>query len=141
MTDYVVDASVAVKWLVAEDGSVRALDFLQHAGRLIAPELVVVEVATALSRRERVGEIPPGQAQIDLETLPSYFDALLPAWPDARKALEISLVLKHPFSDCLYLALAMRLGHRFITADNVFAAKVTGTPYGDVWLLDDNWLV
>ncbi len=141
MMDYVVDASVAVKWFVAEEDSKRAVDFLQHAGRLIAPELVVIEVATALSRRERVGEIPPGQAQADLETLPNYFDALLPAWPDARKALEISLNLTHPFSDCLYLALAMRLGHRFITADKDFATKVMGTPYNEVWLLDDNWLL
>ncbi len=51
MTDSVVDASVVVKWFVAEAGSQRALQLLSESNRLIAPDLVIVEVATALSRR------------------------------------------------------------------------------------------
>ncbi len=57
----VVDASVAVKWLVAEDGS-DAADRLLTDDDLHAPRLMASEVANALWRKARLGEIERGQA-------------------------------------------------------------------------------
>ena len=48
MKDCVVDASVAVQWLVDEEYSTQALQMLHGEVRLIAPDLIFAEVASAL---------------------------------------------------------------------------------------------
>ena len=58
----VVDASVAVKWLVAEDGSEAAESLIDQRFELYAPRLLASEVSNALWRKARLGEIAPGAA-------------------------------------------------------------------------------
>jgi len=50
----VVDAGVVVKWYIPESGSDRAAALLETDRRLIAPDLLLAEVANVLwkSRRE-----------------------------------------------------------------------------------------
>ena len=79
MSEVVVDASVAVKWFVAEAGSDRALGLLSDGVTRIAPEFVIAEVDTALSRRERQGEKPSGQALVDIRNLRLYFSEFVPS--------------------------------------------------------------
>lgn len=55
----VVDASVAVKWLVAEEGSDAADRLLTDGDDLYAPRLMASEVAKTLWRKARLGEIEP----------------------------------------------------------------------------------
>lgn len=54
---YVLDASVAFKWLVTEADSVKALrlrdDFRNGIHELLAPDVLPIEVAHALTRAER----------------------------------------------------------------------------------------
>ena len=57
MTGYVVDASVAVKWLVTEKFSDEAARLLKDGSTLVAPELVFAEAANALWALRRRGEI------------------------------------------------------------------------------------
>jgi predicted nucleic acid-binding protein len=45
----VIDASIAVKWVIDEDGTPEALALRQRA-KLIPPELLVAECANILSR-------------------------------------------------------------------------------------------
>ncbi len=49
MTDLVIDASVAVKWVIDEHGTPEALSLLRH--RLFAPDLLVAECAKVLWKR------------------------------------------------------------------------------------------
>ena len=60
----VVDASVAVKWLVAEEDSSAADRLLAGGDDLHAPRLMASEVANALWRKARMGEIERGRAGI-----------------------------------------------------------------------------
>jgi predicted nucleic acid-binding protein len=48
MSGYVVDASIAVKWLVTENFSEQAVRLLDEELTLIAPELLFAEVGNAL---------------------------------------------------------------------------------------------
>jgi predicted nucleic acid-binding protein len=48
MSGYVVDASVAVKWLVTENFSEQAVRLLDEELTLIAPELLFAEAGNAL---------------------------------------------------------------------------------------------
>ena len=69
----VVDASLAVKWLVEEEGSGTAAalaQFWRNEGtKLVAPPLMAIEVANALHRRVVRGEISVADAARLLENL------------------------------------------------------------------------
>ena len=61
MTGYVVDASVAVKWLVAEHLSEESATLLDSDVTLLAPDLLFAEATSALAAKHRHGEMDPEQ--------------------------------------------------------------------------------
>ncbi|HEY8260121.1 MAG TPA: type II toxin-antitoxin system VapC family toxin [Methylosinus sp.] len=128
---FVVDASVAVKWLVAEPGHEHATSLLLKAPTLLAPDLIEVEVANVLWKKTRRGEIDRTQASQALDALPRFFDALEPSSRFVARALEIALDLDHAIYDCVYLAAAERSGVRLATADARLARKCSGTAYAE----------
>ena len=52
MNTLVIDASIAVKWVIEEDGTPEALALRQNA-KLIAPELLVAECANILWKKSK----------------------------------------------------------------------------------------
>ena len=60
----VVDASVAVKWLIAEENSDAAHRLAASGDDLHAPRLMASEIANALWRKARMGEIERGRAGV-----------------------------------------------------------------------------
>ena len=52
----------------------------------------------------------------------------------ARYAVRLALSLDRPVYDCVYLALAHRLGARMVTADQRFANALSSTEHGDTVL-------
>ncbi|MGA9626823.1 MAG: type II toxin-antitoxin system VapC family toxin [Bryobacteraceae bacterium] len=123
----VVDASVAVKWLLPEPGDAAAQELLASEERLVAPSLIRTEVAAALARRARFREIEPRDAEtamgLWLQTLRDGVIGLVAEEADLVTALELAMELSRPFDDCLYLALAERLGAPLVTADKKFVVK------------------
>ena len=116
----VIDASVAVKWVLPEPATDAALA-LQH-DQLIAPELWLAEAANALWRHVRIGELTPDQALTRLRELKKAPVASLPIEPHVERALALAIELGHPIYDCLYLALALAQDAHVITDDRRFAA-------------------
>lgn len=120
----VVDASIAVKWFVAEIGHEAALVVLGSEEPIIAPDLVVAETMHALRKKLRAGDVTEEQyLRAGLE-LPSYFDQIVPSASVAEEAARLSIQLEHGFYDCVYLALSLTSGSSLVTADEVFEAKV-----------------
>lgn len=76
----VVDASVAVKWFIPTADSDQAIALLRSGQKLIAPELIRVEVAAALTRLCRTGQIPAAVIQ-----------PLLDDWREALHQRAVSL--------------------------------------------------
>lgn len=113
----VVDASVAIKWLVPEEGSIAARR-LEHSFDLIAPDLIYAECANIVWKMVRRGDIEPGRAGAAVEALTQLGVQIFPMDVLARTATEISVRLDHPAYDCFYLALAIAEGCRLITADD-----------------------
>jgi predicted nucleic acid-binding protein len=128
----VVDASVAVKWLLPEKDSSAALRLIQSGLDLYAPELIRTEVAAALSRKVRNGEALPAEGELAvslwLRSLEKGVLALVPEDQYLDAAWRMSVELNHPLQDCLYLALAGRLDLPLATADRKFAARAAGRP-------------
>jgi predicted nucleic acid-binding protein len=120
----VLDASVAVKGYLEEAGAEAATELLAGPGQLLAPELIRVDVAGALCRRVRRGELEPGEAedrcQHWLGELNKGLFMLMPDRDLLPEAVALSTKLKHPVQDCLYLAAAIRAFAPLVTADRAF---------------------
>jgi len=123
----VVDASVAVKWFIHEPDRPAARRLLEPDSRLIAPELLVAEVASAMWKRVMAGEGDARQAPLTAASLPRFFARLLPLAPLAARALEIAAALRHPVYDCFYLALAESEDTMLVTADRRLIGRLAGS--------------
>ncbi len=116
----VIDASVALKWVLDEPGGAEAEALLDEA--LIAPGLWLIEAANALWKRAGRGEISLDEAAERLQALLNAPVATPRAEDDLASALSLASQLAHPVYDCLYLALAIREDTQVVTADTRFFA-------------------
>jgi predicted nucleic acid-binding protein len=134
----VLDANVAVKAYLEETGSEAATELLAGPTKLLAPELIRTEVARALCRRVRMGELEAGEAEDRcLHWLGELDKGLFRLTPDREllpEAIALSTKLRHPLQDCLYLAVAIRCNAPLLTADRPFRDRVR-TFYKKVSLL------
>jgi predicted nucleic acid-binding protein len=123
----IVDACVAVKWILPEQGSEAAMDLLRGNDVIAAPDLIRSEVAGAMTRRFRRGELSAEDAKASIrlwiEMLKEGIVQMASNLDDLQEAGNLALQLKHPIQDCLYLAVARRTSSRLITADKEFASK------------------
>lgn len=121
----VLDASVAVRWLVTENGSADAAALLARPTRWIAPRLMLTEVAGALHRKVSAGKLREVLASEALEELLGAVGAgEIRLAPDERvlvAAFTLATVLQHRVPDCMYLALAEHEGAGLATADHALA--------------------
>ncbi|EKV31697.1 hypothetical protein C882_3447 [Caenispirillum salinarum AK4] len=126
MTLIVVDASVAVKWVVTEEPveETAAARLLTRRARLAAPRLLDAELGNILWRKRRKGELTADEAEeaaIVLENAPLERGAEAGLW---LRALALAAEMDHPVYDCVYVALAERLQAAFVvTADRRFAQR------------------
>ena len=89
MNTLVIDASIAVKWVVEEEGTPEALALRQKA-KLIAPELLVAECANVLWKKVQIGELLKAEAILAARLLQGAEIELLPTRPlfEAASAIE-----------------------------------------------------
>ena len=128
----VVDASVAVKWLIAEDDSVAARKLAADGEELHAPRLMASEIANAVWRRARLGEIGRSEASAMIASVPGMPVRWNADETVCADAVRLALALDRPVYDCVYLALAYRLEARLVTADRRFANALAPTEHGYV---------
>jgi predicted nucleic acid-binding protein len=119
----VIDAGIAVKWVVEEQGTPEALAVRQRA-KLIAPELLVAECANILWKKVQRGELLKEEALLAARLLQGAEIELLPTRSSLEAATRLAIELGHPAYDCLYLALAIEHDCRFVTADERFLRKL-----------------
>lgn len=123
MKPFVVDASIAVKWVVEEAGTLEALS-LRRRARLIAPELLIAECANILWKKVRKDELSKDEALLAAGLLQHAEMELLPTRPLLSVATSIAIELDHPADDCVYIALAAARDCCFVTADERFIRKL-----------------
>lgn len=117
MAGLVIDASVAVKWFIDEDRAAAALKLRRSREELIAPDIVVFEVFSAVwaavrkkrISREKLDEVAP--------LIPAVFSALIPATELYQTACRLASRYDHPIYDTLFLTLAQRESCALVTAD------------------------
>jgi predicted nucleic acid-binding protein len=118
---YVLDSSVAVKWLLAEVDSDKALrlrdDYRNGVHELLAPDVLPVECTHSLTRAERQGRITPTEGAKHFTDLMRTLPILHPHLVLLPRAYAISSSARIGVYDCLYVALAEREGCQLVTAD------------------------
>jgi predicted nucleic acid-binding protein len=130
----VVDASVALRWFVDAPGTDAALQLLEGEEALIAPDLIVVEVANAAWKLARAGEISEEHGARVAGAVASSFSELVPSGRLIVRAYALAGALEHPVYDCVYLALAEREEARLVTADQRLLGRLGNTSLGHLAL-------
>jgi predicted nucleic acid-binding protein len=121
MNRFVLDASVALKWVLPEIDSPKALqiqaDYSKQIVELLAPDLFPIEVAHALAKAERRNIIASPLGSQYLTDILQSCPQLEPSMALLPRAFEIATNARIGVYDCLYVCLAERENIPLITAD------------------------
>jgi len=139
VTDLVIDASVAVKWFVSEEASDKADEVSASDATLLAPRLIMPEVANALARKAMQQLITPLEAAEYVRTLPRFLAGLLDVDELIEPALQHACNYRHPIYDFVYLEAARRRDTKMLTADQKFIEKIKGTDLAQFVISLSEW--
>jgi predicted nucleic acid-binding protein len=125
----IIDASVALKWVLNEEGTSEARALLSaDAEPMASPGLLWVEVANVLWVKTRRGQLDKGTASAALAAIHATPIRSIPTRDLIADALGIALDLQQTAYDCLYLAAALAERCVLVSADQAFVAAAQGDP-------------
>ncbi|PKQ29931.1 MAG: hypothetical protein CVT60_02745 [Actinobacteria bacterium HGW-Actinobacteria-10] len=127
----VIDASVLLSALFIESTSEAAWAAIDAAGELAAPDLMIAEATSVMSRKVRCRELDLTQAHGKLQELRDMPISLSRATELDSLALSLSIDLPHPVYDCFYLALAIQRECTLLTLDRKLAHRAERAGFGD----------
>jgi len=130
VTTLVIDASVAVKWVVQEAGTPDALAL--RKAKLAAPDLIIPECANILWKKHRLGQLTAAEASAAAQLLERADIELVAMGAQLHRATELAIELDHAAYDCFYITLAMDKGCAFATADQRLLRKAQQSSRKDV---------
>ena len=118
---FVVDCSVAAKWILSEPGSTAAwgwyLRFRQGKVSLIAPDLILIEFASLLSKYYRRKLISAARGEDSYALFTDIAPPLFDTRPRLDAALALSVKCGASLWDCVYVMLAIEAECSCLTAD------------------------
>jgi len=100
LTKLVIDASVAIKWVVEESGTAEALALLRRA-KLRAPDFLFAECANVLWKKVQRKEFTRAEALVAARLLASSEVELVSTRALLQAGTRIAIELNHPAYDCL----------------------------------------
>ena len=139
MNQFVVDASVAVKWYLPEEHGDCAARLCRSGTVLEAPDLLYSEIGNALWKRVRRRELTRDEAGEIVEALSLMPIEVYPSRLLAAAALQIACEMDLTVYDGLYIATAMLTGACLVTADRrVYRTAREAAPLKDqvLWVED-----
>jgi predicted nucleic acid-binding protein len=135
----VVDASIVVKWHIADEIDAEAAQTLRRTHeRFAVPDLLFVEAATVVWKNVRRGLMSPDRATQVTDLIADGPFVVYDNQSLARDAVRIAIARDITPYDASYIALAISLGTDCVTADRKLFSKLQGSPLGrHVTLLAD----
>jgi predicted nucleic acid-binding protein len=126
----VVDASVALKWVLQEPDSHLAEELLRIEPDLLIPDFWFGEATNVLWLQVRRKLLTPEEAREGLALLRAQVPPTPTADMDLHEvALEIGIVVNHSTYDTLYLAFAIAMGARgVVVSDGPFVRDMRTHP-------------
>jgi predicted nucleic acid-binding protein len=135
-SDYVLDASVILKWFLTTEGEASLaarvkVDIRSKKIKAYIPQYALIEVLNVLSLKPPYkGEASYTKAEIKKVLPKGRLRQKRLSDGDLMRALEIVAASGLVFYDALYIALAERLKAKYLTADYKASARLSGR--GDV---------
>lgn len=120
----VVDTSVAYKWFSPENEELltEALALLKNSSTLIAPDLIIYELANSWATKTK---LKISQIKLFLKDLEEVEIKIEPvSFELVRKATDFSKKYHVSVYDASYAVLAIEKNCDFVTADSKFVSKV-----------------
>lgn len=135
MTTFVLDASVAAKWVIPSMRETLVTESVELLKRytdgevnLIVPDVFWAEIGNVLWKGVRLRRWPRALAEEATSKMRERDFFTVPSLELLPEALKIALVHDRSVYDCLYVALAIRFKTAMITADerlaNALAARL-----------------
>ncbi len=113
----VLDASAAVRVILGDPAAAAVAEQIREAALVMAPELMLTEVANTLWKLHRAGHLADLDPQQLLAEARDLVDRVEPDRHLQTEALALACHHDHPVYDCLYLALARREAATLISLD------------------------
>jgi len=125
---FVVDASVAVKWFVPEIHSDAARRLLALPHEYVAPDLLFAETANTIWKKIRRKELTAEEGQQLVADIGRIAVETVSCRALAEDAHALANATGRTVYDSMYIALAVRLNTRSITADDGLEAALRNVP-------------
>ena len=120
----VIDSSVVLKWVLNETDSEAAQwildDYREDSVNLIAPSLMHAEVGNVLAKLVRGRKLTLAQGETCFRMVREHSPALYDSPAIWEVALQIAIMHRQSYYDCLFLALALDQRCGLVTADEKF---------------------
>ncbi len=120
MTRFVVDASVAIKWVVPEIHFEAARRLLGRNYELLVPDFFFSEVANVFWKRVIRGEDSMDDAKVALEAIKAQPLHIYSSFNLMLNAFDMAANTQRAVYDCVYLTLAVNCQCQMVTADEKF---------------------
>ena len=142
MNELVIDSGVAIKWFVIEPHEIEADRILQEYRRkqlsFLAPDFLYAEFGNVIWKKQMFQGLSGADAEqiiVDFQTQITISLTLTKELLD--EAYRLAVAHKRAVYDMLYLALSLRAGCQFVTADEKLVNAIGSAFPNIIWLA--NW--
>ncbi|MFZ5782426.1 MAG: type II toxin-antitoxin system VapC family toxin [Pseudomonadota bacterium] len=123
-----VEPGVVLKWFVEEPLRPQARSLLADGHQLVAPDILIADVAELARMRAMAGELSPEQVEPIVRSvgLPCFISAFVESARLRDRALALALQCDWPVHDCFYAACAEAAAAPLVVADERFLRLAEG---------------
>ena len=125
----VIDASAAIRWFKSASPAEQPYGLPQTEEALVAPDLFIAEVRSAVLLYVRKKELKLDHAKEIVKTIDRLMAGYVPIEELRDAAWEMALAFDHSPYDCFYVELARTLDTYVLTADERLLRKFHKSAY------------
>jgi predicted nucleic acid-binding protein len=141
MAELVLDSGVAIKWFVPEPYTAKAdqifADYQSNTISLLAPDLIYAEFGNIVWKKRMFQGLNPTLAEDTIKKFHVIRFTIIPASSLLDEAYLLAIAHRRTVYDMLYLALSLRAGCQFVTADEKLVNAIGSAFTNVIWLA--NW--
>ncbi len=126
---FVIDASIAVKWFIWEDGTDKALNLLDYIVSFYVPSFFLMEIDSVITKKVRQRELQIEEASLKRKQFRNLPYKLIAYAHTENFAFDLSIQFPISLYDANYLAVAIDRDAKLYTADIHFYNAVLSTPF------------
>ena len=127
----IIDASFAIKWILPEEGTEKALSVLDNLKRFLVPDLFLIESDSIVTKKVRRRELEVSEAAKLQHKIRQFPYVIIPYRDISKFASELSCTMAISHYDACYLAVAIEYEAHLYTADVRMANGLKNTPFNE----------